>query len=96
MNQDDIKINTTVEIKATISLNEGDLRALDAMAGYGIEPFLKVFYEKLGKHYMQPYEANLRTLFKTIKADVPQALSKIDGARKTLLSPDAYRLKVGK
>jgi hypothetical protein len=46
----DVKINTTVEITATLNLTEGELRALDALAGYGADAFLKAFYVKLGQH----------------------------------------------
>ena len=96
MTNEDIKITTSVNIKANISFAEADLKALDALVGYGIDPFLKVFYKELGEAYMKPYEANLRALFKTIEGNVPQALVKVDQVRKTLLSSDAYRLKVGK
>ncbi len=80
------KITTRSELvfKVTVTLNEGEVRALDAMVGYGIEPFLKVFYEKLGRHYMQPYEANLRELFKRIKSDVCPEIHHIDEVRKKL------------
>lgn len=77
-------VETTVSITATLTLNEGQLRALDALAGYGDEPFLKAFYVKLGKHYMQPFERDLRELFKLVREEVPAALSCIDEARKQL------------
>jgi hypothetical protein len=91
----EIKIHSAVSITATLTLSEPELRALDAMAGYGADAFLEVFYEKLGKAYMQPYEVNLRCLFSKIREDVPQALVKIDSTRKLLLSADGYRVTKG-
>ena len=79
-----VKVTTKVEIKADISFNEGELRALDAMVGYGIEPFLKVFYEKLGTHYMRPHASNLRELFSKINQTVPEAIRQVEAARKKL------------
>lgn len=79
-----ISIQTTVDITATITLNEGHLRALDALAGYGDEAFLKAFYVKLGKHYMQPFERDLRDLFDLVRREVPSALAGIDEVRKSL------------
>jgi len=71
-----------VEVSATMLFNEAELRALDALVGYGVDPFLKVFYEKLGKHYMQPHEAGLRTLFESVRQIVPSILGRTDDARR--------------
>ncbi len=71
-----------VEVSAVISFNESELRALDALAGYGDEAFLKVFYEKLGKHYMTPHEAGLRLFFNSIREIVPGILGRADDARR--------------
>lgn len=79
-----IKIETVVSITATIKFNEGQLKALDAMAGYGADAFLKVFYEKLGTSYMRPHEANLRSLFSRIAETVPEAMGRVKEARKAL------------
>ncbi|MCX5478486.1 hypothetical protein OSH08_05690 [Kaistia geumhonensis] len=60
------------------------MRALDALVGYGVDAFLKVFYEKLGEAYMRPHEAGLRSLFKAIGRDVGPALMDVDQAQKDL------------
>ena len=70
-----------VEVSATMSFSEPELRALDALVGYGVDPFLKVFYEKMGKSYMQPHEQGLRTLFESIRESVPSILRRADDAR---------------
>jgi hypothetical protein len=56
-------------LKATfvLELTEDEVGALDALAGYGADAFLKHFYEKLGKSYMEPHEKGLRSLFQGIR-----------------------------
>lgn len=79
-----ISIKAEVKVTATVELTEGHLRALDAMAGYGDDAFLKAFYVKLGTAYMKPFEKDLRELFSMIRSDVPVALHEIKDARKNL------------
>lgn len=67
-----------------MTINEDEMGALDALIGYGIDPFLAVFYEKLGKAYMEPHEAGLRSLFKTIKEQVLPPLHDVKQARRDL------------
>lgn len=83
----ELKITTTAQITATLELNEGQLRALDALAGYGANAFFKAFYIKLGKAYMQPFEKDMRELFALIHNDVPTALANIETMRKTFNLP---------
>lgn len=82
-----IKIETAVSITATLTLAEGQLRALDALAGYGDEAFFKAFYLKLGKYYMQPVERDLRELFAMIRNEVPMALAGVKESRESLGIP---------
>lgn len=93
----DLKITTDVRVTATLEVSEGQLRALDALAGYGANAFFKAFYVKLGKSYMQPFEADMRELFNLINQQVPQALREIAEARKVLNLPprDGKYIKKG-
>ena len=70
-----------VEASATMLFGEEELAALDALVGYGVDPFLKVFYEKMGKAYLEPHEAGLRTLFASIRETVPGILNRARDAR---------------
>lgn len=74
-------VKIDVEVKASMVLSEIELRALDALVGYGVEPFLKVFYSQMGKHYLQPHEAGLRALFKNIGQTTPGPLRQADNHR---------------
>lgn len=52
----------------TLELNEDEMMALDGIVGYGADNFLKVFYQYLGKHYLQPHEKGCRTLFSKVSS----------------------------
>lgn len=80
------KIDGRAMIQATITLglSEDEAGALDALAGYGIEPFLEVFYPKLGRAYMEPHEKGLRSLFASIRGGdtgIPLFLKRAKEAR---------------
>lgn len=75
-----------VEVTATMTFNEKELQALDALVGYGDDSFLEVFYKHLGKSYMQPHESGLRELFASIRATVPTILSKARKAREAFIN----------
>ena len=70
-----------VGVDVSIKLTEAEIRALEALAGYGTEPFLKVFYAQMGKAYLQPYEDGLRSLFDTIRSELPPIIKRADAAR---------------
>ncbi len=72
----------TVNVEVRLVINEAEARALDALAGYGTEPFLKTFYEHMGKHYLQPHENGLRSLFDAVREHVGPILDRLDKARK--------------
>lgn len=76
-----IKPRFNITTRINIDLDEEEARALEALAGYGTDAFLKVFYEHLGKHYMQPYEAGLKRIFDVFQGDLKSQLNKIDQAK---------------
>lgn len=61
--------NGVVSSEILITLSEEEAGALDAIAGYGADSFLEVFYAKLGKAYLEPYEKGLRSLFNSVHGD---------------------------
>lgn len=78
--------NPVVNVSACIRLSEQELSALDAISGYGTDEFLKVFYEKMGESYLRPHEDGIRTLFATIRSEVPAILTKAEVSRKAFNS----------
>lgn len=74
----------SVNFEAVLHLTEPEIRALDALVGYGIDPFIKAFYEKLGEAYMRDHEGGLRTLFESINKQVRPELAQLDEVKKVL------------
>lgn len=78
-----MKLTSKVDVDLTfhIVITEAQMRALDALAGYGTDEFLKCFYEKMGKAYLEPHEKGLRQLFDSINS-MTGHLSASDDLRK--------------
>ncbi len=77
-----IKTFPKLQVEITLSLNEEEARALDAIAGYGFDSFINFFYETMGTTYLKPHENGLKTLFEGVRSQLPQFLSKMDKAKK--------------
>jgi hypothetical protein len=71
----------TVKLDIAIRLTEEEAGALGAMAGYGDDAFIRVFYEHLGRAYMEKYEAGLRSFLKTARG-LDAWILRADKARK--------------
>ena len=74
-----------IAVSISITLSEAEMGALDALAGYGTDEFLKVFYEKMGRSYLEPYEKGLRSLFDAVRngpCNVGSVLNRARDARK--------------
>lgn len=72
----------SVELKVTLELTEQEARALDGIFGYDVEAFLKVFYQRMGKAYVQPHEAGVRSLHATMRSILGKPLQMISDARR--------------
>lgn len=70
-----------IELDVALKLNESEVRALEALAGYGTDAFLEVFYTHMGRHYLKPHEAGLRSLFDTIRSELPSIIKRHKAAR---------------
>lgn len=71
----------SIEVDVNIKLSMAEVQALEALAGYGIKAFLEVFYKQMGKHYLEPHEAGLRSLFDTIRSELPPIIRRYKAAR---------------
>lgn len=72
----------TIELNVVMRLTESEVRALDALAGYGDDAFVKVFYEGLGEAYMRDHEVALRSFLKSCREQLPIQLHHVGEARK--------------
>jgi hypothetical protein len=79
-----VRHTTKVEATAVLELNEDEIAAIDALTGYGVGSFLDTFYTKLGKAYMEPHEAGLRSFFEGVKG-ASGIVAQARAARKLLL-----------
>lgn len=70
-----------VNCDIVFTVNESEARALDALAGYGDDAFIKTFYDGLGKAYMEKHEKGLRTFLQDVRTNLPSILSRLDNAR---------------
>lgn len=78
----EINSGSQMEFQVTLRLTEKEARALNAITVYGVKRFLEMFYEKLGKGYLQPHEKGAESLFETVKNELPKHLSRFDSTRK--------------
>lgn len=74
--------NPEIKVSCTFTVSEQEMRALDALAGYGDEAFIKTFYEKMGTSYLKPHEQGLREFLKSIRSVVAPSINQIDNVRK--------------
>lgn len=76
-----VKASADIDLQITFTINEKEARALEALTGYSDKEFLQVFYEKMGRHYLQPHEAGLLSFFAAVRASVVGPLRRVDEAR---------------
>jgi len=76
----------TLNVRISFEVDESEARALDALAGYGDDAFVKAFYEKLGEAYMKKHEAGLRRFLSSVREVVGPAIGTIDMAREILVN----------
>lgn len=77
------KIITTFESKIYLELTEGEAMALDAICGYGPQQFLEWFKRNHGKHYIEPHEGHVKSLFEKARK-LEGAVKQLKEARRSL------------
>lgn len=81
-----------VTATAVLTLDLEELRALEALTGYGVDPLLKLFYKHMGEHYLRPHENGLRSFMKTA-AQAASVTRAVDDAQRDL---DEWRIEKGR
>lgn len=79
-----VKSKIAIEFTSTLTLTETEMRALDAIVGYGFDSFLKVFKRNLGEAYIRGHEEGARALFDAINREVRPALHEVNELRRRL------------
>ena len=77
-----------VSVTTKFTVSEGELRALEALAGYGDDAFVRMFYDNLGKSYLEPYEKDLREFLKSIRTLASPILGRANQARKAFATKE--------
>ena len=80
----DSRIKPIINFTLQLTLSEEEARALEAIVRYEDKEFLKTFYEKMGKAYLQPHEKGFHSLTKNIREQLRPQLSKIDDVWKKI------------
>jgi hypothetical protein len=70
-----------IECDCVIRLTEPEMRALDAIVGYGWDGFIKTFKQHMGQSYIRDHEAGGKLLFETVRSLIPSILRRVDQAR---------------
>lgn len=70
---------------AKLSLSEAEARALAQLFGYGVDEFLKAFYERLGRGYLEPHEHGIRSLAETIDREIRPQLWAVNASRRAIV-----------
>lgn len=78
-----LRSRADVRFEVTLLLNEEEAHALVALAAYGDDDFLRFFYAHLGRTILEPHEAGLRSLFRSV-GDLDHRLKQVDIARDLL------------
>ena len=87
------KSGSTIDFTLWMNLDEEEAMALEAITSYGIEAFLKKFYNEMGRHYLKPHEEGLRSLFKTVREEIPKHIRNADAARKLFKESNGRKTK---
>ena len=75
-----------IELTVTLTLSESEARAMSALTTYGVDVFLAGYYKHCGKCYMEPHAQGLKSLFETIKAELPSEIKRVYKARAAFCS----------
>lgn len=70
-------VRIQLDTKVLLELDEEEVRALDGIFGYDVNRFLEVFYEKMGRAYVEPHEAAVRRLHDHIRGLMAGPLAQV-------------------
>jgi hypothetical protein len=89
------KQHVAISAVLELTISEEELRALDALAGYGADEFIKAFYKVMGEHYLRPYERGLRTFLNSVRGCASLARD-AEECREFMRETNAERLKLAR
>lgn len=75
---------SAIELTVIIQLSEIEVRALLKMTQYGSDPYLKWFEKNLSRYELDGLKPGVKSLFDTIRRELPMHLNKVNKAREVL------------
>jgi len=84
--------NASIEMSMTVTLTEAEVRALNAIMGYGVASFLKAISSQLSEALPRAHEAGIRSLFDTLQPQCVNAIKRAEAAR-LAFNVDAYEVR---
>lgn len=73
----------TIQLKLGVEFSEDEARALYEITQHDVDCFIKTFYDRMGKNYLEKHEQGMRSLFDSFTREAGLWLNKVDAARKT-------------
>lgn len=73
-----VKSDLKITFEITLELSLAEARALNEMVKYSVDDFLAGYYKHLGKSYLQPHANGVRSLFTTVRENLPGKLHNVD------------------
>ncbi len=70
----------TADIKITLEISYAEAKALHALTVYGTNPFIQAFYKMMGKAYLEPHAAGLKSLFEAF-SNLPAITKRFEDAK---------------
>lgn len=77
----EINSSSKLILEVKLTLSEEEAKALNAITVYGADKFLEIFYQHLGKTYLEEHEDGLVSLFNSVKANLSVILKQNDNIR---------------
>ena len=56
------------DLEITLRITYDEAKALQALATYGVDPFIQSFFKVMGRAYLEPHQKGLRSLLSTVSA----------------------------
>jgi hypothetical protein len=79
-----------IELKVTLELNETELRALEAIAGYNHKTVANVLLENLGKSYLRDHIGGLYSFLAAVNENARGILKRLDDARAVFVGGEVH------
>jgi hypothetical protein len=82
----ELHMHPNIKFTINLQITEGELKALDGIAGYGDDAFIKVFKEGLGESYIRDHKGDLCIFLRSVRDQAPGILKNIKTIKEDMLN----------